>query len=899
MSARKGLLLALVLARFLCGGVASFAAPTETITPPSLVTPSPATYPSAALARGLGATVELELTVDASGAVVDATVARVALDPPNEPPEAAQGGAGAETSSFARAALAASRKLKFTPGRLGEKAIVVRVRYAYRFAPPAPAPVPTSRPSSSPEARPAPRPASPLYGRLAGLLRQRGSRDRLAGVTVRVFPRRGDGLETISDARGRFSFPRLEAGTWRVETSAEGFLPFRGEETIRPHEAVELTMFLERGRFNPYDVQVVAARPRKEVVRRSLDRADIVSVPGTLGDPVQVVGNLPGVARPSTGSGDLLVRGSGPNDTGVFIDSIGVPIIYHFGGLRSVIPAEMIGTVDFYPGNFGVRYGRATGGILNLNLRPLRPRRFGGSIDISLLDAGIYLQTPLGENAALAVAGRRSYLDAFLSSVIPSDVANLTTAPVYYDYQSLFEWRPAPAHRIKAFFMGSSDALRLLFQNPQEQNVQLQSGNTNLSTLFHRGSVEYLYAPSERFSHSLQLSAGHDATRLGFGGLFRFRSDTTTLELRDDTALRLGQRATLHLGVDTRLQLQDIEVLAPRPPREGQGVVNSAGNNSDIGARVFTRVEGAVRVLAAPFVEAELELLPGLTLVPGVRLEYFSQVDALGVDPRLTAAYRLSPSWTVKAGAALVHQPPTAQETDDSFGNPELGLQRALQLSAGLGWQPLKHLSLDATVFYKDLGGLVSSTGAVVERDGQFVPAVYDNGGRGKVVGLELFADHRFNANFRGWVSYTLMSARRTDSGESESRPFDFDQRHILNVVASYELPQNWRIGLRWRFVSGNPYTPVSGSTFVSDTDVYEPIAGALNSGRLPAFHQLDLRLDKRWLFDAWRLTAYISLTNAYAHENSEGLSYSYDFSQTGTVSGLPILPIVGMQGEF
>ena len=248
---------------------------------------------------------------------------------------------------------------------------------------------------------------------------------------------------------------------------------------------------------------------------------------------------------------------------------------------------------------------------------------------------------------------------------------------------------------------------------------------------------------------------------------------------------------------------------------------------------------------------------------------------------------------------ALTHQAPTGQERDDGFGNPDLGLQRALQVSAGPAWRPLEHLNIEATLFYKEIYSLISSTSAVVERGGEVVPAVYDNEGRGRVFGAELYAEHRFHRNFRGWLSYTLMSARRTDSGQTESRPFDYDQRHILNVVGSYNLPRGWRFGLRWRFVSGNPYTPAAGSVFVSDFDEYQPVSGVLNSKRLSAFHQLDLRLDKQWLFERWRMTAYLSLTNAYSQKNVEAVSYNYDFSQSGIVSGVPLLPIVGVKGEF
>ena len=129
--------------------------------------------------------------------------------------------------------------------------------------------------------------------------------------------------------------------------------------------------------------------------RRSLSVAEISKVPGPISDdPVLVIENLPGVARSSVASGDIIVRGSGPQDTGVFVNGVSVPLIYHFGGLKSILPSKAIGGIDFYPGNYSVQYGRATGGILDLKLKKLDPDIVHGSIDISVLDTCLLYTSP-------------------------------------------------------------------------------------------------------------------------------------------------------------------------------------------------------------------------------------------------------------------------------------------------------------------------------------------------------------------------------------------------------------------------------------------------------------------------------------------------------------------------
>jgi len=70
-------------------------------------------------------------------------------------------------------------------------------------------------------------------------------------------------------------------------------------------------------------------------------------------------------------------------------------------------------------------------------------------------------------------------------------------------------------------------------------------------------------------------------------------------------------------------------------------------------------------------------------------------------------------------------------------------------------------------------------------------------------------------------------------------------------------------------------------------------------SSRIEAFHQLDLRVDKSWVFDLWILSAYIDVQGVYYHANPEAVQYNYDSTQSTYVRGLPILPSFGIKGEF
>ena len=160
-------------------------------------------------------------------------------------------------------------------------------------------------------------------------------------------------------------------------------------------------------------------------------------------------------------------------------------------------------------------------------------------------------------------------------------------------------------------------------------------------------------------------------------------------------------------------------------------------------------------------------------------------------------------------------------------------------------------------------------------------------------------AKHELTKRFTGWLAYTLMRSERMDSGTDTWRLFQYDQTHILNVIGTYQLPRNWQIGGRFRYVTGDPATPVTTAVFDSSTNIYSPIYSSKYSTRVPAFHQLDVRLDKTWIYNKWIFTAYVDLWNVYNRANPEQPEYNYNYQKTQYTTGFPILPIIGLRGEL
>jgi hypothetical protein len=349
------------------------------------------------------------------------------------------------------------------------------------------------------------------------------------------------------------------------------------------------------------------------------------------------------------------------------------------------------------------------------------------------------------------------------------------------------------------------------------------------------------------------------------------------------------------VGVDTLYAVASGLVRLPLPPKEGQPV------NQNLPTDIIETHFNDNRYLSpGAFAELELKPLPRLLLLPGVRADYFQRTHETSIQPRITARYGITDRVTVKGGIGLFAQEPGFDETDPNFGNPKLKGERSLHYSAGVEYKPRPYITLDATGFYKDMYSMVSpSAGQFTDADGNLKPLRYDNTGKGRAYGLELVARHDFANNFTGWLAYTLSRSERLDSGQTTYRLFDFDQTHILTVLGTYSLPRNWQIGGRFRFVTGNPTTPIVNSVFNSSTDQYDPVYGKVNSARIDAFHQLDIRVDKRWVYQSWMLDVYLDIQNVYNRTNPEGVSYNYNFRKTAVQSGLPILPILGIRADF
>ena len=826
----------------------------QAISPPELTHFEQVAYPAEAAEQHVEGNVVLLLEIDELGRVTRATVKEAA-------------GHG-----FDEAAQSAALKFVFRPASRRDQPVKSRILYRYSFhlQPP---------PSAGSETK--------AEGRLHGRVSLAGTKSPLAGARVEVWLGPRLLVQRTTDADGHFDAGSLAPAVYRVAIDAPGFEPYSVEERLAEAEDTELNYGLVASAAGT-TITVQGAQPTREVTKHEISRRELSMIPGTSGDALRAIQNLPGVARAPSLSGILVVRGNADQTTPVFVDGLWLSNIYHFGGLSSVVPTEMLDEINFYPGNFSVRYGRALAGVVDAHLRETRDDgQYHGLAQVDLIDARVMAEgpVPLAKGWNFIGGLRRSHVDAWLGPLLNGRNTYITAAPVYYDYQLIFDKRPTPSSYLRVGLLGFDDRFALINKDT--------AGGGKLDTVNAAVGAGIIY--KNRLSESTSI----DTTLTVARSHERFALSSSDIDVvayatigRGEVSWRLWRGVTFRTGLDVLLAPYRAEGAFPEAAPPDAPAVGMAVSTP---AQVFDRQ--ALFFNSAAYGELDLRPTRRWQLVNGVRVDYTLETARLDVSPRMVARYALvstAPRTTLKAGSGLFQQAPDLIAMALKGPNTPLRSQRSFQNSLGIEQELGKKLKLSLEGFYNLLDNLVSQ-----HVDAQRL-VDYDNYGKGRIFGGELMLRYAADEHFFGWVSYTLSRSERTWIPGQPSHLFDLDQTHILTALGSYVLGRGWELGLRFRYVTGNLYTPCSSSLFNASGTTYSCTPAPINSQRLPAFHQLDLRVDKKFVFSSFNLSLYLDLINVYNRKNPDTVQFNYDYSQSQPQSAsLPFVPSLGIRGEL
>jgi hypothetical protein len=358
---------------------------------------------------------------------------------------------------------------------------------------------------------------------------------------------------------------------------------------------------------------------------------------------------------------------------------------------------------------------------------------------------------------------------------------------------------------------------------------------------------------------------------------------------------RIDKRFTLDTGLDTFSRATRYDALLPL----GDNLYNPMG--VDLPPSLVYR--GAVIVGAGAYADLGIDLTSRWKLVPSLRLDAYlvEGQERFSIDPRIVAKYKLRPTLTLKGYAGEFSQPPQPEFLDSRFGNPDIGLESGTQFGLGYEWKPSKLWSVDSEIYYVRRRGLVAFERRPGQSDNDGVDFTNDlqDIGVSNTIGFEIMIKREISERAFGWFSYTFSQAREHLRDTDPWTPTLFDQTHVMNVVASYKPGAGFELGARFQLATGRPDTPIVGASFDADTGTYDPVQGAYRSIRVPTYRQIDVRVEKVWLYNTWSLGLYLDVINVANIENVEATQYDYRFRESAPITSFPIIPTLGIRGTW
>jgi outer membrane receptor protein involved in Fe transport len=659
-------------------------------------------------------------------------------------------------------------------------------------------------------------------------------------------------------------------------------------ELTESHEVIQVEGTAPRPRKRPPPPPPALPPERPAPIKYELTAADLRTLPGTANDALRAAQVLPGVARLPYSFGGIVMRGTSPRDNAVYLDGIEVPLAFHFGGISSFYPSNMLEGITVSNGGIDASYGRAQGGIVEMHSREPRGDKWRTGGSVGLLDTSLLAEGPY-KGGAVMFGVRRSYLDVVMAPFVDEDVP----LPSYLDAQIKGSFgAPETTGRIRPIAF-------LAFDHLQATEVKEdREDESTVTAFFVRVAMPY----DRKWGRTtLRFVPWLGANHLNFTS-------------RVNNVIEKFRRPIYPGGA--RLELQrDYAWGDVRGGIDMQGghlthFQAGLGHKGDI----LDQMNGDTTIdwLDAAIYGETRFMLGRLDLKPGLRFEHYGLSEESVIDPRLALRLPLTPSLTLVESLGRYHQPPTPGDIDPNGGNPDLessyydATSLGLELARG-DW------SGSVTGFYSDgqqqgvrvssmfdfsnLGTLGPTFAQLLEK--QLGLSFYrENIGRAKNYGVEVLIK-RYTKYWFGLISYTLAKAERIDDPRQWNtkppnprvargpRPFDLDQRHNLNIAGSYVLGK-WRLGGRIQYVSGAPYSPQLLD--VAQNPVFPPY-----SERLPDFFQLDVRADRMWKRCWGTIDLYFDIQNVTNRRNIEGRDINDNGEET-EVPGLPILPFIGLE---
>ena len=543
-------------------------------------------------------------------------------------------------------------------------------------------------------------------------------------------------------------------------------------------------------------------------------------------------------------------------------------------------------------------------------------------IDANIVTEG---KLPGAASGSWLVTGRRTYYDLIAEPLVDSDLPGFTDVQAKAVWsprpgQRLTLFGLSSRESTDADIDGDIEGERLRLQSSTHNDLAAVSFSSPVGTRASSKTTVSWYRNRETldfdgaFSDGARRSNRPDDDAQPFSNVVFTRSvDVRDVAVRQETMIKASAAHLLETGFEGHA-LQTGWGLTITGDRNS----NEANGSSALGGAGLPSLLDSSRSAwrAGAWLTDRWTLTPRLRAEPGLRLDWSGLAGEVVASPRMALVADLNSGMRLRVAGGLFTQSPGYEKLLQSDYFVDLSDADALGLRSERAWHGLVGLERTfgpgllarAEGYYKRFDRLIVGRLETPDELAARV-ATYDfpldladqrpnaphitsmpgNDGTGRAYGVELYLARQARSStdrVNGWLSYTWGRAETTAYGRTYAS--DYDRPHALSLVANYRVSRLIELGTTVRVQSGFPYSMPLGVRVAAVEDTGDidgdgnttelipqrdavglPVwtadygdASNLNSGRLPIFARVDLRVTfrPRWQNSRWQL--YVEVIN-------------------------------------
>lgn len=750
--------------------------------------------------------------------------------------------------------------------------------------------------------------AQPVH-QVKGTVIDKSSRQPLEFINVMIVGLNKGG---VTDAEGKFSIEQVPPGIYRLQASAIGYKTVITPEYILSTRDLHIQIEMEENQTELEGVTITASPFRRDIESpvslRIIGLQEIEKSPGANRDISRIVQSYPGVAFSPIGyRNDLIVRGGSPSENRFYLDGVEIPNINHFstqgasGGPVGILNADLIREVNFYTGAFPTDKGNALSSVLDFKLRDGDMERNSVKATLGASEVSLASNGHLGKKTSYLVSVRQSYLQFLF------DMLGLPFLPTFTDAQFKLKTRFDAQNELTVLGLGGIDKMKLNTKADDEDNEYILSYLPKIQQeTFTLGAVYRHYAGA----HVQSVIASHsylNNRNTKYRQNDESNPDNLTLRLRSteqNTQFRLENSSSFRnwkVTVGANLDYSQYSNTT------FQKVYTDHAQTFDYHTYLDIMRWGLFGTINYTSIDERF------TASLGLRADANNYSAAMKdmtdqFSPRLSLSYQLTEHWSLSGNAGLYYQLPpyTAlgfKNNNGLYANKyALRYMQVSQGSIGINWRKGDTFEVSLEGFYKDYDKIPLSVADGIPLTckgndyGVIGNELLTSTAQGRSYGAELLLKWLIAKKLNLASSFTLFKSEYRNNKESEYIASAWDNRFIFNLRGTYNLPRHWSVGMKVSCIGGAPYTPYDAdkSSLVTAWNAQgKPYYDytRYNEERLPAFTQVDIRIDKTFYLKRCMLGFYIDLQNIAGSK----LKQADVLMSTGVIKN-PDAPIAGQR---